>query len=183
MGQETQAELPPWSATQAELTVAVSPSMAQTLQPLAEQFNGQDQRTPDGEPMRVVLLTVNPDNMVDQALGQPPFQAVNPDSSLWLGQMDQRWADLQTELTGETESSMAIGVRRVSDPVRYATSPIVIAAWESVAAELGWPDSPWAGSRSRPRPRRTPPSSGTIPQPPTPQACWPPWPSSTPGPA
>ncbi len=31
-----------------------------------------------------------------------------------------------------------IGNRRVSEPVRYATSPIVIAAWESVAYELGW---------------------------------------------
>ncbi|MBP7962885.1 MAG: substrate-binding domain-containing protein [Caldilineaceae bacterium] len=134
------ADLPPWSATQADLTVAVSPSMAQTLQPLADAFNNQNQRTPDGETMQVALLTVNPDKMVDQAIGQPPFQAVNPDSSLWLNQMDQRWADLQAG--SDTGGSMAIGVRRVSDPVRYATSPIVIAAWESVAQELGWPDQP-----------------------------------------
>ncbi len=120
--------------------MAVSPSMAQTLQPLADDFNSQSQRTPDGETMQVALLTVNPDKMVDQAIGQPPFQAVNPDSSLWLNQMDQRWADLQAG--SDTGGSMAIGVRRVSDPVRYATSPIVIAAWESVAKELGWPDQP-----------------------------------------
>ncbi len=85
--------------------------------------------------MRVALLTVNPDKMVDQAIGQPPFQAVNPDSSLWLNQMDQRWADLQAG--SDTGGSMAIGVRRVSDPVRYATSPIVIAAWESVGPRTG----------------------------------------------
>ena len=40
------------------------------------------------------------------------------------------------------ESQIPIGQRRMAEQTRYAVSPIVIAAWESVARELGWPDKP-----------------------------------------
>ena len=32
--------------------------------------------------------------------------------------------------------------RRVAEQMRYAVSPIVLAAWEDVARDLGWPDRP-----------------------------------------
>ena len=130
-----------WSADSAELTVAVSPGMVPVFRDLAEQFNRQQQHTPDGQTMQVQTLELDPERMVEQSLGAPSFQALAPDSSLWLNQLEQRWAELQSAEAGD-ESLVPIGNRRVSNPVRYATSPIVIAAWESVARELGWPERP-----------------------------------------
>jgi Ca-activated chloride channel family protein len=129
-----------WPADSAELTIAVSPGMSSALGELAEQFNGQQQRTPDDQAMQVRILALAPEKMVEQSLGAPSFQALAPDSSLWLNQLEQRWAELTTE-AGE-ESLVPIGNRRAGTPVRYATSPIVIAAWESVARDLGWPERP-----------------------------------------
>ncbi len=126
-----------WDATTAELTVAVSPGMAPTFAKLVEQFNAQAAKTPDGSLMLVRTLTVVPEKMVEQSLANPPFQAIAPDSSLWLNQLDRRWVAAQSE--GEA-SLIPIGNRRFGDPVRYATSPVVIATWEGVARELGWPD-------------------------------------------
>jgi Ca-activated chloride channel family protein len=136
----TQAPSPAWPADSAELTVAVSPGMASLFEQLAAQFNRQQQQALDGQVMQVRALVLEPEKIVEQSLGTPSFQAVAPDSSLWLNQLEQRWAERQDTATGE-EPMIPIGNRRVSSPVRYATSPIVIAAWESVARELGWPES------------------------------------------
>lgn len=125
-----------WEPDSAELTVAVSPVMAPVLQDLVQQFNDQGGSTPDGNAMHVTLTVMDPEEMVDRSLHQPPFQALAPDSSLWLGQLDQRWA------ADQESGASGIAPRRVSDPVRYAVSPIVIATWESAARDLGWPDQP-----------------------------------------
>ncbi|MCP4533772.1 MAG: ABC transporter substrate-binding protein, partial [Delftia sp.] len=108
---------------------------------LVEQFNQQQQSAPDGQMMRVQTLSLDPEKMVEQSLGAPTFQAIAPDSSLWLNQLEQRWAERQDDDPGD-ESLVPIGDRRIGSPVRYATSPIVIAAWESVARDLGWPERP-----------------------------------------
>ncbi len=129
-----------WPADSAQLTVAVAPVMAPTLAQRVEAFNRQESRTADGQTMQVALTTIAPEKMVATSLGQPPFQAVVPDSSLWLNQIDQRWAaDHPTESGG-------LASRRVGDPTRFAISPIVLAAWEETARSLGWPDNPvgWA---------------------------------------
>jgi len=129
-----------WPADSAELTIAVSPGMSPALGELAEQFNRLQQRTPDDQAMQVQMLALVPEKMVEQSLGAPSFQALAPDSSLWLNQLEQRWAELDT---GASEEFLVpIANRRVGAPVRYATSPIVIAAWESVARDLGWPERP-----------------------------------------
>jgi Ca-activated chloride channel homolog len=125
-----------WSADSAELRIAVAPVMAPTLAERVEAFNRQSLRTPDGKNMSVQLTPLTPQEIVDQSLGQPRFQAVAPDSSIWLNQIDQRWAQAQATEAG------AISPRRVGEPVRYAISPIVIAAWEDTARGLGWPDHP-----------------------------------------
>jgi len=129
-----------WAKDSAKLTVAVSPVMAPTLAQRVEAFNGQSLRTPDGQTMQVELTTIAPEKIVAESLGQPSFQAVAPDSSLWLNQIDQRWA---AEYPAE---SGGIAPRRVGDPTRFAISPIVLAAWEDVARDLGWPENPvgWA---------------------------------------
>ncbi len=129
-----------WPADSAQLTVAVSPVMAPTLAQQVEAFNRQETRTPDGQTMQVVLTEIAPEKMVETSLSQPPFQAVVPDSSLWLNQIDQRWA------VDHPAESGGIAPRRVGDPTRFAISPIVLAAWEDTARDLGWPDTPvgWA---------------------------------------
>ncbi len=125
-----------WAANSSELTVAVSPVMAETLLAQAQAFNSRGLTTADGERMRVELVTMPPQEMVARALQQPNFQALAPDSSLWLGRIDQRWA----ELFPAAEGSLA--ARRVGESTRYAVSPIVIAAWEDAARQLGWPEQP-----------------------------------------
>jgi len=67
--------------------------------------------------------------MIEGALAGD-FQAISPDVSLWLDQLDRDWMDQ----TGG-ESSL------VGETVRYAVSPVVIAMWEDVARSFGYPES------------------------------------------
>lgn len=138
LGGEETAVIAPSSAT---LTIAVSPAMAPTFEMLVAQFNNQKLQTPDGQTMIVQTVALEPEKMVEQSLGAPGFQAIAPDSSLWLNQLEQRWAAQQGAIE-EAGSVIPIGDRRIDSPLRYATSPIVIVAWEGVARELGWPLEP-----------------------------------------
>ncbi|GIV79847.1 MAG: hypothetical protein KatS3mg050_4241 [Litorilinea sp.] len=139
-GDDIVQQVPAWAVDSAELTVAVSPVMAPVLQELAGRFNSLDYRTPDGKKMAVRLVTEVPAKMVQQALDFPPFQAMSPDSSLWLEQLEAEWAQRYGDQSEDT--TIPIGQRRISEQMRYAVSPVVIAAWESVARELGWPEQP-----------------------------------------
>lgn len=130
---------PTWATDSAELTIAVSPVMAPVLNELAQQFNDQAQRTPNNQTMIVRVQPLLPEKMVQEALGSPAFQAISPDSSLWLDQLEQQWR--QQAEAGDKEGEIPIGNARTSGGVRYAVSPVVIAAWESVARDLGWPDA------------------------------------------
>lgn len=128
-----------WAPDSATLTVAVSPVMAPVFETLAEQFNRQKTNTADGQTMQVQVITLEPSKMVAEALGPARFQALSPDSSLWIDRLEQGWR----QQAGESSSSGAdipLGQRRTSEQVRYAVSPVVIAAWESVARDLGWPN-------------------------------------------
>jgi Ca-activated chloride channel family protein len=128
---------PAVDARAASLTVAYSPEKAALMQTLADKFNAQKQKTPDRQAMAVQLVEVTPEEMVNQALaGSGGFQALTPDSSLWLDQLNNRWAQSQATEPG------AIEPRLTGAPVRFAISPIVIAAWEDAARSLGWPQTP-----------------------------------------
>ena len=128
---------PAVDARAASLTVAYSPEKAALMRTLADQFNAQKQKTPDRQAMAVQLVEVTPEEMVNQALaGGGGFQALAPDSSLWLDQLNNRWAQSQATEPG------AIEPRLTGAPVRFAISPIVIAAWEDAARALGWPQAP-----------------------------------------
>jgi Ca-activated chloride channel family protein len=121
----------------ATLTVAYSPEKAALMKALAEKFNSQKQRTSDRQTMQIELVEVTPEEMVNQALaGGQSFQALTPDSSVWLDQLNRRWAQTQAAQPGEIEP------RLTGASVRYAITPIVIAAWEDAARALGWPDKP-----------------------------------------
>jgi Ca-activated chloride channel family protein len=121
------------------LVIAHSPEKAELMQSLADGFNRSLQRTPDGLTMRVELFELTPEDMVNRALaGETEFQAITPDSSLWLDQLNRRWGQLR-DASGETS---AIATSLTGEPVRFAISPIVIAAWNDTAQQLGWPNNP-----------------------------------------
>lgn len=132
----------------ATLVIAHSPEKAALVKSLADRFNGAKQRTPDGQTMRIELVELTSEEMVNQALaGLNTYQAMTPDSSLWLDQLNRRWAQSQA---GQSEPG-AITSSLTGEPVRYAISPIVIAAWEDLARSLGWPDQPvsWSTLQER----------------------------------
>jgi Ca-activated chloride channel family protein len=131
----------------AVVTLAYSPEKATLIKGLAEKFNAQKLKTPDGQSMRIELVEMTPEEMVTQALsGQSSFQALTPDSSLWLDQLNRQWAESQA-----AAEPGVIQPRLTGEPVRYAVTPIVIAAWEDSARSLGWPDQPvgWTTIQTR----------------------------------
>ncbi len=112
------------------LVVAYSPEKEPAFTTLVDNFNAQGFETPDGEPLTVKAVSLDPEAMVNAVLnGSASFQAITPDSTVWLGQLDQEWS----EQAGPDATA-------VGETVRYAISPVVIATWESVAQEMGWPD-------------------------------------------
>ena len=122
-----------WSPSSATLTVAVSPMMAETLSERAGSFNNLRLRTPDGERMQVELVTRSSRAIVAESLRQPGYQAVVPDSSLWLELIDMYWAKLFPLESGP------IPANRVGQTTLFAVSPVVIAARLDAAQQLGWP--------------------------------------------
>ena len=135
----------PADARNATLTLAYTPDKAALMRTLVDGFNRQNLRTADRQPMQVQLVELTPDVMIEEALAGPSFQAMSPDSSLWLDQLDRRWGQVQQVQEG------AIAPSLVGESVRYAVSPVVLAAWEDVARGLGWPDQPvgWQGVQQR----------------------------------
>lgn len=124
-GEETAVLVP-----QTALVMAYSPEKALLIQELVGRFNEQALAASDGQPLRVEAVEMDPESMVNAVLdGSANFQALTPDSSVWLGQLDELWS----EQAGV--DSLATG-----EMARYAVSPVVIAMWEELAREMGWPD-------------------------------------------
>jgi Ca-activated chloride channel family protein len=121
---------PTVSAPGTALTVAYSPEKELAFVALVDKFNDQGFETSDGEPLLVEAVKLDPESMVNAVLdGSATFQAITPDSSVWLGQLDEGWS--------QQVGSEAVAV---GETVRYAVSPVVIAMWEDLAREMGWPD-------------------------------------------
>ena len=115
---------------QTALVLAYSPEKALVIQELVARFNDQALEASDGQQLRVEAVEMDPESMVNAVLdGSATFQALTPDSSVWIGQLDQLWS----EQAGA--DSLASG-----EMVRYAVSPVVIAMWEELAREIGWPE-------------------------------------------
>ena len=132
-------------ARDATLTLAYTPDKAALMRTLVDRFNAQNLRTADRQSMQVQLVELTPDVMIEEALAGPTFQAMSPDSSLWIDQLDRRWGQTQQAEAG------AIAPSLIGESVRFAVSPVVIAAWEDVARSLGWPDQPvgWQSIQQR----------------------------------
>jgi len=111
------------------LEIAYSPEKEELFRELLDGFEKSKPKTPQGKRIRIVATPMGPDSMI-QAVLDGKFDAINPDSSIWLGQLDAAWqrkTGLETPIVGET--------------VRYAVSPVVIAMWEDAARSLGYPDA------------------------------------------
>jgi Ca-activated chloride channel family protein len=124
----------------ARLTLAYSPEKATLVQKLIGDFNARDYQTSDGLPMHVELAEMEPQAMLDAAVAGE-FQAMTPDSSVWLPQLDELWA----EQAGDERAFI------VGQTVYYAVSPVVIAMWRDVALEMGYGSRPlgWADLLAR----------------------------------
>ena len=121
----------PTPVSEPSLTVAYSPEIEPAFIELVDAFNAQGLTTSDGEPVRVDAVELDPESMLNAVLeGEANFQAMTPDSSVWLGQLDEAWSSQMGD-----EDAVAVG-----ETVRYAVSPVVIAMWEDLARDMGWPD-------------------------------------------
>jgi len=92
---------PPSGAT---LTVAYSPEKQSLFEELVRGFNAQNLKTDQGESMTVQSVELEPEAMIEGALAGD-FQAISPDVSLWLDQLDRDWMDQtggESSLVGET---------------------------------------------------------------------------------
>ena len=122
------------------LTIATSSEMAPLLGTLATEFNSQ--QSGKAGLVTVKIVTISPSDMVAAALQpDPPFQAINPDSGIWLSQLTNEWA---TKFKSETQASDSLPLprQRYAQTERFAVSPVVIAMWEKVASSMGWPNTP-----------------------------------------
>jgi Ca-activated chloride channel family protein len=115
------------SGPQPTLTVAVSPEKAELFTQLVNDFNAKKLKASNGEELRLAAQSFEPEEMIDAALAGN-FQALSPDSSIWLDQLDRQYQSAQNTSAG-----------LVGQTVRYAVSPVVIAMWRDAAQQLGWP--------------------------------------------
>jgi Ca-activated chloride channel family protein len=119
-----------------ELHLAYSPEKQVLFEGLVVDFNAQGLTSPDGEPLRVAAVQMDPEAMVNAALAGE-VQAIVPDSSVWLDVLDRAYAERVA--AQEVVGSQA---RLTSEVTRWAVSPVVIAMWEETARQMGWPDRP-----------------------------------------
>ena len=115
------------SGPQPTLTIAVSPEKAELFTQLVNDFNAKKLKSSNGTEMRLATQSLEPEDMIDAALAGN-FQAMSPDSSIWLDQLDRQYQAAQNTNAG-----------LVGQTVRYAVSPVVIAMWRDAAQRLGWP--------------------------------------------
>ncbi len=121
------------------LTIATSPEMSPLLGKLADQFNGQNKGQAGFVPVKVVALS--PGDMVTAALNpDPTYQAINPDSGLWLSKLSYEWGLVFKNDTANPDA-LPIPRQRYALPQRFAASPVVIAMWENVAQGMDWPNA------------------------------------------
>jgi Ca-activated chloride channel family protein len=110
------------------LEIACSPEMWDLFDEVVQQFNAAQVRVRSGKRVLVTGTQMQPELMIDAALAGR-FQALLPDSSVWLSQLELGWQQQES-----TETSI------VGETARFAVSPIVIAMWQDVARSLGYPD-------------------------------------------
>ncbi|MDI7274464.1 MAG: VWA domain-containing protein [Anaerolineae bacterium] len=117
------------------LEVACSPEKEQLFTALVRDFQGTRPRLRGGRPVQVRASRLEPDLMIEAAL-EGRYQAISPDSSIWLTQLDLA----RQEGEGGEVTSLGQAASMVGEVTRYAVSPVVIAMWEEVARSMGYPE-------------------------------------------
>lgn len=148
------AFLPPvWRSwrTQSEpvvLEIAYSPEKEALFTALVQDFQATRPRLPDGRPVEIRASRLDPDLMIEAAL-EGKYQAITPDSYIWLAQLD---AARQGQQGSETVS-LGQSASLVGEVTHYAVSPVVIAMWEDAARSIGYPQKSlgWADILSKAR--------------------------------
>lgn len=120
------------------LRIAYSPDKEALFTDLVARFNALGLTTDDGQQLRLDAVRMDSEAMVKAAVAGE-LQAVSPDSSIWLDQIERSARPAQAtpesgSLTGQTKGAL------VGETRRYATSPVVLAMWEPVAKSMGYPD-------------------------------------------
>ncbi len=115
---------------QAALTIAVSPEKNDLFGALIDTFNKKNLKSSKDDVLRVDSVPLDLDTLYDDALAGK-FQALSPDSQIWLDQLDRDY---------QSRQSTSAGI--VGQTVRYAVTPVVIAMWRDKAQSLGWPNKP-----------------------------------------
>ncbi|MBC7254716.1 MAG: VWA domain-containing protein [Chloroflexi bacterium] len=110
------------------LRIAYTPEKREAFEALVADYNATKPRLPGGKRVRIEAVPLEADLLVEQAL-QNTFQAISPDSSIWLEEIDRLW---QKERAPE---ALLVGER-----THYMVSPIVIAMWHEVATQMGYPE-------------------------------------------
>ena len=116
------------------LEVACSPEKQSLFTELVQRFNDSDTKTPDGKHIEIQTTYLNPDSLIEWAL-EGKCHAITPDSTIWLAYLDRAWQE-------RTGTSVAL----VGETARYAISPVVIAMWENIARDMGYPEQPMGWS-------------------------------------
>jgi len=137
-------------AASAELTIAYSPEKADLFKSLVDGFNAQGNKAPGGLPMVVKTLELEPDAMVAAAVAGN-FQAMSPDSSIWLDRWTVRGP---TRTTAKARSS----ARRRVMLCHLSSSPCGV----TLPSPWAIPTRRWAGATCWPKRRPTKISSGAI---------------------
>lgn len=111
------------------LNIAYTPEKEQLFRELVRRFAATNPRTTTGKRIVAEASSMETEAMIEAALAGK-LDAVSPDSSIWLTQLDTAWQAQQ-----QTDVSL------IGDTVRFAVSPVTIAMWEDVARRLGYPDT------------------------------------------
>ncbi|MCE5259540.1 MAG: VWA domain-containing protein [Chloroflexi bacterium] len=138
------------------LRLAYSSDKESVFSALIDRFLATNPKLPDGQAVTLEGESLSSDKIVETAL-LGSVQVISPDSSLWLSELDRRWAEQQG-----TDTYL------VGDSTRYMVSPIVIAMWSDIAESLGYPQSElgWAdllrAAQENPQFKWSHPSAGTA---------------------
>ncbi|MHB9033722.1 MAG: VWA domain-containing protein [Anaerolineae bacterium] len=142
--------------SQPTLSLAYSSDKTAIMSELIKRFLATKPKLTSGKAVTLEGQAVASDKIVELALAGS-VQVISPDSTLWLADLENRWA----QQSGT--SSLLVG-----DSTRYMVSPVVIAMWRDVAGSLGYPQKElgWAdllkAAQEQPQFKWSHPSAGTA---------------------
>lgn len=115
------------SSRDVALAVAYTPEKETLFKELVRLFQQSNPKTAQGKAITISATSMEAEAMIEAAKAGK-LEAISPDSSIWLTQLDAAW-----QKENNTDASL------IGETTRYAVSPVVIAMWEDAAKKLGYP--------------------------------------------